>query len=178
MIRRWLRPSPAGIILRRAALAAGVLYGSWLGMLAVHELGHVLHAWLSGGRVERIIFPPLGFSQTIVWPNPHEQFVVWGGPLWGALLPAAGSGIARLFRRRLPDLLKFFAGFCLIANGAYFGFGWMNASGDAADLRALGTPVPLMIAIGAVMLVLGLAFWHRTGWLTRQRARHLKQIAQ
>src|SRR4051794_39765138 len=57
------------------------------GMMAVHELGHMLSAWLSGGRVVQLRLPPLGFSQTIVHPNPHEALEIWGGPVGGVLLP-------------------------------------------------------------------------------------------
>ena len=36
--------------LRRVIAAIALLYVCWLGMMAVHELGHMLHAWISGGR--------------------------------------------------------------------------------------------------------------------------------
>lgn len=156
---RWLR----------ITIAPLVLYGTWIGMMAVHELGHMLHAWASGGRVARVTIPPIGFSQTIVWPNPHERFVVWGGPLWGALLPLLACGVVKLLRRRrdrVPDLLKFFAGFCLIANGAYIGIGWTRRAGDAGDLLRLATPRWLMIAFGVVCVAVGFAIWHRVTWLT------------
>ena len=154
-------------VVRRAVIAGVTIYASWLGMLAIHELGHVIHAWLSGGRVVQVIFPLLGFSQTIVWPNPRERFVVWGGPIWGALLPVAMYGAFRIARRAVPEVLKFFAGFCLIANGAYLACGWLNPTGDAGELRRLGTPVLLMVAVGAGMFLGGLLLWHRTQWLSR-----------
>jgi hypothetical protein len=153
-------------VAKRAAIIVAVIYGSWLGMLAVHEFGHVIHAWLSGGRVERIIFPPLGFSQTIVWPNPHARFVVWGGPMWGAILPLILMFLIRLMRRKTPELLKFFAGLCLIANGGYLAFGGFALTGDAADLRRLGTPLPVIIAMGSIAITGGLLLWHRSRWLT------------
>jgi hypothetical protein len=148
----------------RSAAGIGAVYASWIGMLAVHELGHMINAWVSGGRVAKVIFPVLGFSQTIVWPNPHERFVVWGGPVWGALIPVTILGATYLIRRRVPAPLTFFAGFCLIANGVYIGVGWMTHSGDAGDLRRLGTPVPLMIASGAIAFAGGLYLWHRVRW--------------
>src|SRR5215472_11635577 len=69
-------------------LIASTLLFSWLAMQAVHELGHVLHAWASGGTVTKVLLVPLEISRTDVSPNPHPQFVAWGGPIWGALLPA------------------------------------------------------------------------------------------
>ncbi|HYW78763.1 MAG TPA: hypothetical protein VE890_04265, partial [Thermoguttaceae bacterium] len=58
---------------------------SWLMMMVLHEAGHVLHAWLSGGHVVRVVLDPLSFSRTDVLPNPHPLWVVVGGPLWGCL---------------------------------------------------------------------------------------------
>jgi hypothetical protein len=152
--------------MKRALLAPPVLYATWLGMLCLHELGHVLHAWASGGGVASLSVPLLGFSQTIVHPNPHERFVAWGGPLWGCLIPLIAFAIARFTRRRVPEPLRFFAGFCLIANGAYLGLGWTFRAGDAGDLLRLGTPRWLLIAFGLVATAAGLALWHRSTWLT------------
>lgn len=148
-------------ILRLAAAGAAGLYLAWLGMLALHEAGHVLHAWGSGGRVVRVSLPLLGFSQTIVHPNPHELFVVWGGPAWGSLLPLIACAIVRAAWRNVPAPLRFFAGFCLIANGAYLGVGWTTAAGDAGDLVRLGTPVPVLIGFGVACTAAGLWMWHR-----------------
>ncbi len=139
-----------------------VVYGSWLGMLALHELGHVAHAVLSGGRVAGIVFPLVGFSQTIVHPNPRPLFVVWGGPVWGALLPVMACAVIRFTRVGVPQVLRFFAGFCLIANGAYVGAGWLTRAGDAGDMMDHGTPVPVMVVFGTACIAAGLYAWHRT----------------
>ncbi|HEV3344814.1 MAG TPA: M50 family metallopeptidase [Pirellulales bacterium] len=58
---------------------AAAIAAAWLGMTALHELGHVLNAWLSGGRVVGLELPPRGLGHTQVSPNPHPQFVAWGG---------------------------------------------------------------------------------------------------
>lgn len=47
-----------------------------LAMLAVHELGHVAGALMTGGSVERVIQYPQGISRTNVLPNPHSLVVV------------------------------------------------------------------------------------------------------
>ncbi|HQL53817.1 MAG TPA: hypothetical protein PLQ87_03855, partial [Phycisphaerae bacterium] len=116
---------------KRVVLVGAVLYGSWLGMMSVHEAGHVLHARITGGKVSRVAIPLWGFSRTDVTPNPHPLFVAWGGPLWGCLLPTVILGATRVARmpdRRLP---LFFAGFCLVANGAYLALGLPARAGDA-----------------------------------------------
>jgi hypothetical protein len=40
--------------IHQAVLILSALLGSWLGMQAVHELGHVLGACLTGGRVSQV----------------------------------------------------------------------------------------------------------------------------
>ena len=45
-------------------LIGSTIVGSWLGMQAVHEAGHVLGARVTGGRVERIVLYPLTISRT------------------------------------------------------------------------------------------------------------------
>jgi hypothetical protein len=148
------------LAVRRKLAAPIVLYLAWLGMLAVHELGHVIHAVSSGGRVVRVSFPLLGFSQTFVDPNPHPLLVAWGGPIWGAALPAIFLLAARM-ARRVTSLSRFFAGFCLISNGAYIGLGWLKRSGDAHDLARLGTPIVVLILFGVLCCAAGLFCWHR-----------------
>jgi hypothetical protein len=148
------------MISRRAGLTILVLfaYPAWLAMMALHEAGHVLHALASGGRVEHVSIPLLGFSRTDIWANPHPQWVAWGGPLWGCLLPLAGLGVARVARRAVTPA-RLFAGFCLIANGAYIGLGpWMTA-GDGHDLLRHGAPAWSLVAFGAVAFAAGVKLW-------------------
>jgi hypothetical protein len=122
----------------RVLLILVFLYGSWLAMMAVHEFGHVLHAWISGGRVARVYFCPWDFSRTDLSTNPHPQFVAWGGAVWGSILPL---GVYLLVRKLWPAVSKgflFFAGFCLVINGVYLGIGWTVRGGDGATLLHYG----------------------------------------
>ena len=59
----------------------------WLAMMDVHELGHVVGAVATGGRVEKVVLDPLTISRTDVLPNPNPLLVVWAGPIVGVLLP-------------------------------------------------------------------------------------------
>jgi hypothetical protein len=132
-------------------------------MMAVHESGHVLHTWLSGGHVRRIVLPLVGFSRTDVDPDPSPSFVTWGGPIWGCVWPVVGWMIISTTRRPAWPTLRFFVGFCLIANGAYLGAGWAAHSGDARDLVMMGTPRFVLILFGVVTVPAGLWIWHRLG---------------
>jgi len=105
---------------------------SWLAFMVVHELGHAVSAWLSGGSVSLVVLHPFQISWTTFSRNPRPQLVAWGGPFWGAFLPVLFLGTARLIRSPRIYLFRFFAGFCLIANGLYmlvdsFGRGVMAA---------------------------------------------------
>jgi hypothetical protein len=106
-------------------LIASTIFASWLGMQDVHELGHVIGAWFTGGRVARVVLHPLGLSRTEMRSNPLPLVVAWAGPVLGTLMPLALWGIARRRRWSVAFLPRFFAGFCLIANGSYLGVGSM-----------------------------------------------------
>ena len=95
----------------------------WLGMQIVHEAGHVLVARLTGGEVVKVALHPLIVSRTDLGLNPHPLAVVWGGPLFGSLFPLLLFGLAAALRWAGVYLFRFFAGFCLVANGVYIGIG-------------------------------------------------------
>ena len=71
---------------------------SWLAFMIVHEFGHALTAWLTGGSVALMVLHPLQISWTTFSPNPHPQLVAWGGAALGSLFPVAFLVIARLLR--------------------------------------------------------------------------------
>jgi hypothetical protein len=149
--------------LRQVVLIVSTLGLSWLGMQAVHELGHVLCAWAGGERVDRVVLHPLTISRTDASHDRHPLLVVWGGPLVGVLLPPVAFGLARSARFRWSYLLRFFAGFCLVANGVYLGVGSFEGVGDAGDLLRYGAPGWQLIAFGLLCVPSGLALWHGLG---------------
>ncbi|MBL8794925.1 MAG: hypothetical protein JNM56_13535 [Planctomycetia bacterium] len=147
----------------QALLIGSTLAYSWLAMMVVHEFGHCLHLWFSGGSVGQVVLHPLVISRTDPHDNPHPLFVAWGGAVWGCLLPVLGWAAANVVRWRFWYLARFFAGFCLIANGAYLLLGAFDPVGDARDLLRLGAPRWTLQLFGIVAWGLGLALWHRLG---------------
>jgi hypothetical protein len=135
----------------------------WLGMMAVHEFGHVVGAVGTGGKVERVVLHPLAISRTDVSPNPRPLFVVWAGPIVGILLPLALFIVFKAAKIPLTYLLQFFAGFCLIANGAYIGGGSFDKVGDAWDMLRYGSPIWPLWLFGAACFPLGLYLWNGLG---------------
>ena len=134
----------------------------WFGMLVMHEMGHVIGALITGGTVERVVLHPLTISSTHVSPNPSPSVVVWLGPIWGATFPLAIAWLcpAETFWRALA---VFFAGFCLIANGAYIGLGSFEQIGDCKEMADTGTSAGSMIALGLMCVPSGFYLWHGLG---------------
>src|SRR4051812_22193092 len=97
----------------RALAALAIVYVCFLAMEALHELGHMLNAWSIGANIIEVRLPLIGWSETIVEPDPDPRFVPEGGPTWGVAIPAFACMLAYGIRRRVPGPLKFFAGFCL-----------------------------------------------------------------
>lgn len=135
----------------------------WLGMMAVHELGHAIGAVATGGTVERAVLHPLAISRTDVSPNPNPCLVGWAGPLVGVFLPLALLVVFKVGRVSLAYLPQFFAGFCLVANGAYIGVGSFGRIGDAGDMLRHGSPIWLLWLFGAVAVPVGVYLWNGLG---------------
>jgi hypothetical protein len=161
--------------MRRHATTAGLIAASvvaaWLGMQHVHELGHMLAAWGTGGRVSNVALHPLGISRTDVAENPQPLAVAWGGPLFGAGAPLAvwlvAAGLLRQkccsMTDRVLAALRCFAGFCLIANGAYLGFGALERIGDCGELLSRGAALWQLWLFGLVTMPVGFYLWHQQG---------------
>ena len=152
-----MRRLPQLLLLASTALLA------WLGMQVIHECGHALFGWLTGGEVRRVILHPLAISRTDLDPNPHPLVVCWAGPVFGSVVPVLIWLIARAVKWVGEYWLRFFAGFCLIANGAYLAVGWFDRIGDAGDLLKHGSPIGLLWLFGAITIPAGLSLWHGLG---------------
>jgi hypothetical protein len=141
-------------------MVAALLPLCWLGMMAVHEFGHVAALWATGGTVAKVVLHPLTISRTDAGLDPHPVPVIWAGPFAGVVLPLAAAALARMFPFAGSHLLRFFAGFCLIANGCYLGVGFFDPVGDARELLRLGVPAWQLGLFGCVCVPLGLYLWH------------------
>lgn len=144
-------------------LIASTISLSWLMMMAVHEFGHVMNAWLSGGRVQQVVLHPLAISRTDVSPNPRPLFVAWGGATWGVAIPLAVLGLTTVSRWRHLYLVAFFAGFCCLANGLYLAAGSFTGAGDAGDLLRHGARQWQLVAFGLPFAAAGLWIWNGLG---------------
>lgn len=132
-------------------------------MQAVHEFGHVCGAWATGGRVERVVLHPLTISRTDLAENPAPLVVVWAGPVLGVVLPllvwlaTAAAKVPGAF------VLRFFAGFCLLANGLYIAVGSFDRIGDCGEMLRHGSAPWYLWLFGLVTAPFGLWLWHQQG---------------
>jgi hypothetical protein len=136
---------------------------SWLGFMVVHEFGHILVGWATGASLSHVTLHPLQISWSAFAPNPHPQLVAWGGPLLGALLPLGFLAVARAFRASGIYLFRFFAGFCLVANGLYILIDAFDRGGDAGILLRERASLWQIILFGLMAAPLGFWFWHGLG---------------
>ena len=162
-----MNPRPQRSIQDRAfqiLLVVSTLVISWLGMMVVHEFGHVLFAWLSGGSVARVVLSPLEFSRTDLQRNPHPLFVASGGALVGDALPLLVASLWRLLRWPGWYILQFFAGFCLVANGIYFAVvSFIPNAADPSDLMRAGSPQWPLVLFGIITIPMGFFLWNGLG---------------
>ena len=147
----------------RITLILSTVIASWLGMQFVHEFGHLLGAWLTGATVQQVILSPLTISRTDLIQNPSPLVVVWLGPVFGAIAPVLIWWAANVFQWKATFVLRFFAGFCLIANGAYLGFGSFDGVGDCGEMLKYGSPIWSLWIFAVLTIPVGFWFWHRQG---------------
>ncbi|MDZ7618851.1 MAG: hypothetical protein U1E05_17745 [Patescibacteria group bacterium] len=71
--------------------------------------------------------------------------------------------MARLLRAPGVYLFRFFAGFCLIANGVYIGGGSIQGLADAGDMLMHGSAQWQLVLFGLLTVPLGLYLWNGLG---------------
>ena len=141
------------------ALVAAWIPASWLVFLWTHESGHILGAWLTGGKVQKIVLHPLVFSRTDVSPNPSPMIVAWAGATLGPLIAAAAVSALILLSKHGFALYRTVLGFVLVANGCYIGLGVVQPVGDANDILELGAAPWALALYGIFAVGIGLMLW-------------------
>lgn len=125
----------------------------------IHEHGHAIAVWVTGGIVNRIIFTPFSGSCVIHFRTPAdcENFVTWSGPLLAVFVGLLLVIIIWRWRRPslMPVLLTGVA--ACIHNGFSLIFSCLSeTSGDANNLVTFGgTPKAVVLAVGFPMFLIG-----------------------
>jgi hypothetical protein len=110
-----------------------------------------------------VVLHPLAISRTDLSHNPSPGVVAWAGPLVGVGLPMIGWLLAAAVRMPGTFLLRFFAAFCLVANGLYIGLGSFGGVGDAGQMLRHGSQPWHLWLFGLLTVPIGLWLWHRQG---------------
>ena len=141
-------------------LILSTVLGSWLGMQLVHEFGHVLGAWLTGGRVARVVFHPLTISRTDLAHNPNPLAVVWAGPLFGVTAPLCLWAFAAAVRRTWTFVLRFSQASAFWQTERTLV--WVHSTGWATVARCCDTVQALwqLWSSHAVTALVGLWLWN------------------
>jgi hypothetical protein len=132
-------------------------------MQAVHELGHLLAAQATGGSVENVALHPFAISRTDFVDSRQPLLVIWSGPIIGVVLPCLLWVCASFGRVPGDFVLRFFSGFCCVANGAYIGIGSFQGIGDCGELLRHGAPLWQLWVFGLVTSISGFALWNNLG---------------
>lgn len=126
--------------------------------IVLHELGHAIAMWVTGGSVTRIVITPFSWSYTYYGSAPkYPQFADWSGLIIGSILSLLIVFMIR--KQRSPYVVPFlFAGFAPLLNGG--GYFLVDAlvlkRGDAASLIASGVPMSSVAGAGLLFLAVGL----------------------
>ncbi len=122
-------------------------------MMAVHEFGHVLGAWYTGGTVRKVVLHPLTISRTDLVHNPDPLVVAWAGPLLGELLPLMVFAVTAALRRPGAISVGSVAAGLLLWHrlGPHFGLG--KAGKPVNPWAAYLCPIVLLVVVVAELLV-------------------------
>ena len=135
---------------------------TWLSSMFVHEMGHVLSGWLSGGEFRYIDVYPFHFSTTILQPNPHPALVTWSGLLLGWGVPLLTIPLWKAQRASVGAILQSWSAYCWLAFGAYLALAAGESLSDTGQLLTEGWPVALLVGMGAMVAIIGYLIGRRS----------------
>jgi hypothetical protein len=134
-------------------LFAGFAIGIHIAVF-LHELGHALGYWISGGSVIAIVMNAPAPTGHVVGGAQVRGPYTWGGVVFGSLCAVFPLALSRYLARssatRFTALMV--AAFCLAHNGLYLFVGGILPFGDAIGMIELGAPHWLLIVLGMPLL--------------------------
>jgi hypothetical protein len=137
-----------------------LLFGSFaIGLnlaIALHELGHAIAMWTTGGIVDRITLNPFSWSYTYYGSTPKNPiYTSSAGVVIGTLSALFLTTLAWRSRSQPWSLIFIMTGIVATAqNGLYLLLdSLLPSGGDASHLIRYGLPASLTIGAGILLLV-------------------------
>jgi hypothetical protein len=132
----------------RTIFFVALLSASWVVMTVTHELGHLVAGWVIGAKLVDYDLSPWRMPYSIHQPDPFPRVTIWGGPIFGVLVPLL---LAAAIRNRAT---RFIADFCLIANGTYLAVSAFSSDPHLDTQRLLRAGErPLVIALYCLVTI-------------------------
>lgn len=134
---------------------------TWLSSMLIHEMGHVLAAIGTGGKLAVVDVRPWRFSTTLVSPNPFPSVVVWSGLLMGWLVPLVSLPFWKMKSScqsqvlAIGPLLKTWSAFCWLSMGSYLALALGESFSDSGMLLREGWSPVVLCVTGIVVAVIG-----------------------
>ena len=125
----------------------------------LHEHGHAIAAWATGGKVCRIVFHPFSWSYVNHYSSKpgYENIVTWAGPLFAVFVGLLLLIIVWRWHRPniMPVLMIGVVACC--KDGSYLIISCLaNTRGDGATLVKHGTPLVVVVAVGFILFAIGI----------------------
>ena len=130
-----------------------LLAASWCAMTFVHESGHVVCGWASGGTLQDADLAPWHLPHSNFDPDPHPLVTLWGGPILGAAVPLV---VALAVRR---GWAWFIAYFCVLANGSYLAVAWVTGESYLDTARLLQNGAHPATVAGYCVVTIGAGYF-------------------
>ncbi len=150
------------LVLRRALLLLAAFSIGYNAHTLIHELGHALAMWTTGGSVARIALNPFSWSYTSYGSPPACPLITaWAGVVFSSVVGVLS--LALIWSRRDAWCVAVaLMGVCtLLGNGLYLTVdALLHAGGDATSIIALGTPQLYVVGSGIALVALGLVACH------------------
>jgi hypothetical protein len=123
----------------------------------LHECGHLFSGLLCGAHSFVVEMHP--FSWSYAWADgaTNGAFVSWGGVLWSNLAALITFAISYRYRSARLFPLVLWSSFAFLGNGTYLILGTLLDTGDADSLMWYGVPGYLLVILGAISTLAGLA---------------------
>jgi len=146
------------LVLKKSLMLLGAFAFGFNAAHAIHELGHALAMWATGGSVTHVVLQPFSWSKIFYGaPSAFPLLVEWAGAVFASVCGLLLLWVIRPWRGVWTVPLAM-TGLCtLVVNGIYLTVdGLLLAGGDATHIILHGTPRFFVVLAGVCLIVLGL----------------------